>query len=254
MSARGEPRDARRYGASGRRRPIQRGRLRRYTAQLVRTGRLPALVLGAGLAVLLFGIVTSTDFTVQTVTIRGNSLAYADSVVAASGALGQPIFHLDTEDVATRVASHPAVASAEVSAVLPDQVIVRVVERTPALVWQTGDRAVVADQYGWVLAETYDPELPRVFQARGELPAVGSRLEADLVAAALTLYDTYGAEPTIEYHQTRGITLHLTNEQVVVLGDAGRLPLKLAVVDAMRGQAGTWARLDVRDPDRPSYQ
>jgi cell division protein FtsQ len=222
--------------------------------QMVRTGRLPAMLLGVGLAVLLYAIVTSDEFRVTTVTIRGNSLAYADSVVAASGALDHPIFQLDTETVAQRAAGHPAVESAEVSAVLPNRVIVDVVERTPVLVWQTGDRAVVADTFGWVLAETDDPDLPRVYQSGGNLPAVGTRLAPEMVVAVLSLQDSFGRDSTIEFVPARGFSIHLPDARVIIIGDADRIPLKLAVIDAVRERETAWVRLDVRDPDRPSYQ
>ena len=246
-----EPRPGARAAARRNRRQRFNGIVRR----LIVTGRLPAFMLSVGLAVFTVGFLFSGDFVVRSVVVEGTKAAFAGSIVDASGALGQPIFRLDTQEVARRVAAHPAVASASVSTRFPDTVVVRLTERVPALDWQVGTRAVEADDHGWVIAEAFDPNLPRIYQAQGDLPEAGSQLPVGIVQAALVvtgkLSDTLSS---LEYDPATGLTAQLKNGRAVILGDADRLPLKLSVLDAALKLPDRWTRLDVREPNRPYYQ
>lgn len=241
--------------ASSRPRRSRRQRFNGAVRTLIVTGRLPAFMLSVGLAVFVLGFLTSSDFLVRSVVVEGNQAAFAGSIVDASGALGQSIFRLDTAAVARRVAAHPAVASASVSARFPDTVVVKLTERVPVVVWQVGNRSVEADDHGWVIAEAYDSKLPRVYQAQGDLPTPGSQLSPQLVQAARYVTGKLGADLlSLQYDTATGLTAQLKNSQSVVLGDADRLPLKLSVLDAARQLPDHWSKLDVREPDRPYYQ
>lgn len=242
-------------GASGsRRRPNRRARLRAHTLELVRTGRLPAFLLSVGLGVILGAFAMSDDFLVDTVVVRGNSIAYADSVVEQSSALGQSMFRINTDDVASSVARHPVVDYARVRVELPDRVVVDVVEREPAIVWQTGDRAVLVDEYGWVLAEGESDELPWVVEMDGELPSPGTQLDPGKVVAVQYLYEQVGSSAVLEFDQTNGFQVYLGDERVILFGSPDELPVKMEVVAALSSERDEWTRLDVRDPERPVYQ
>jgi cell division protein FtsQ len=240
--------------ATPRRRKNRRARLREHTLELVRTGRLPAFLLSVGLAVILFAFTTSDDFLVDTVVIRGNSIAYADAVVEHSGSLEQSIFQLNSEDVAQSVAEHPAVDSARVRVELPDRVVVNVVEREPAVVWQTGDRAVLIDEYGWVLAEGESDALPWVVELNGSLPQLGSFVDPGKIVAVEYLSEQLESADILEYDENDGFKAHLDGDRVVMFGSPDELPVKMEVVAALSSRGDEWTRLDVRDPERPVYQ
>jgi cell division protein FtsQ len=155
---------------------------------------------------------------------------------------------------ARRVASHPAVESADVRAQLPDRVVVSVVEREPSIVWQTGERAVLVDEYGWVLAEGDAENLPRIIELSGQVPNPGERVSVEMVVAAHSLLQEFGSTMTLEYEEREGIAVHLPGDQVIVIGSPDELPVKLKVVSAVQDLEADWTLLDVRDPDRPYYQ
>lgn len=241
------PRDARRR--------THKTRLGDFLRAGAANGRLPAFLLSVGLSVFVFGILFSSDFTVDTVVVEGNKATYADSIVAQSQVLGAQIFRLDTTDVARRVTAHPAVASADVSARFPGKVTIRLTERVPALVWQVGDRAVLVDEFGWVIAEGNDPALTRIFQRQGNLPPPGTRISAETIQAARFLFERLGPSlASLEFEETNGLSAILNDGRSVVIGEAERVPLKLSVLNAALGLANHWTRLDVREPDRPYYQ
>lgn len=230
-------------------------RLAGFFRRIIASGRLPAFLLSVGLAVIAFGFLFSQDFVVRTIVVRGNSLALADSIVTTSGALDQPIFRLDTQAVARRIAALPAVTSVEVSAKLPDRLIVRVHERVPVIVWQTGDQAVLVDQHGWVLATAGDQNLPRVLQAAGDSPVVGGRIEPEIIQAVLAVNERLGPQlMTLEYDHTTGLTADFSDGHIVVLGTPDQIPVKLNVLNAAMSIQDQWHRLDLREPDRPAYK
>ncbi len=237
-----------------RRRP-GRSRARGYFKSVSVNGRLPAFLLSVGLSVLVFGFLFSNDFPVRVVVVEGNKVAYADSIVERSGAIGKSVFTLDTADVARLVANHPAVASADVRAELPDTIVIKVTERLPVLVWQTGDQAVLVDDHGRVIASGDDKDLPRVIQTSGDAPVPGARVPADIVQAATYLTKQMGPSLTaLGYDSSSGLIAQLDSGRTVVLGSGDRIPLKLSVVTSALKMSQQWSRLDVREPDRPFYQ
>jgi cell division protein FtsQ len=133
--------------------------------------------------------------------------------------------------------------------------VVHLTERVPVVVWQVGDRAVVADERGAVIAEAFDPKLPRIFVAQGDLPAPGSQLPAGTAQAARYVSDKLGHSlAALQYEPTTGLTAQLDDGRQIVLGDSSRMPLKLSVMDSALKLSTTWTKLDVREPDRPYVQ
>ena len=237
-----------------RKRAVGGSQLTRFVRRIIASGRLPAFLLSVGLAVIAFGFLFSQDFVVRTVVVRGNVLALADSIVTTSAALDQSIFRLDTQAVARRIAALPAVESVEVSAELPDRLIVQVHERVPVIIWQTGDKAMLVDEHGWVLARAGDQSLPRVLQTEGDAPVVGSRIGPELVQAIQVVHERLGPElMTLEYGQPTGLTADFADGRIVMLGTPDQIPVKLNVLDAAMSIQDQWHRLDLREPDRPSY-
>lgn len=234
----------------------ERRRARRSIRRFVRrgtvTGRLPALLLAVGLCVLLAGFLSEHEFTVRSVVVHGNRLAFVDGVVASSGALGQPLFWLDTAAVARRVAAHPAVVSADVRAELPDRVVIRLVEREPVMVWRTTEGSVLVDREGWVVALGDDPSLLHVELAGAPLPEPGQRIDERTVAALQTVASALGQRlAALEYGERTGIGARLVDQRVIFFGSGERVLEQLHVVDAVEAAGVEWESLDVRDPERP---
>lgn len=237
-----------------RKKPRRGSSLIGFIQRIIASGRLPAFLLSVGLGVIAYGFLFSQDFVVRSIVVQGNSLALADSIVSTSKALDQQIFRIDTQAVARRVAALPAVASVEVSAELPDRLIVRVHERVPVIIWQAGDEAMLVDQHGWVVAKGGDQNLPRVLQSEGNSPVVGSRIEPELVQAVQTVNERLGPQlMALEYDQTTGLTADFSDGHIAILGTPDKLPVKLNVLDAAMSIQDQWHRLDLREPDRPAY-
>jgi cell division protein FtsQ len=220
----------------------------------LRNGKLPALLAALGCAVLLYGFLRSPDFVVQRVAVHGVVLGDADLVVGASQALDASVFTVDSDASAVRVANLPTVERASVHTELPDRVVIDVVERTPVLTWQAADRTVLLDARGHVLLAGDAATLPRLV-VEDTAPEVGDSMPVERVGAALAIADALGAQASeLRWSDTDGFSATFADGRIVLLGDAGRVPLKLAVLTAILQQPDDWSLLDVSEPDRPYYK
>jgi cell division protein FtsQ len=212
-------------------------------------------LLSVGLTVLVFGFLFSGDFPVKVVVVQGNKVAYADAITELSGAMGQSIFSVDSQSIAQRVATHPAVASVKVTTEFPDTVVIRLNERVPALAWHTGNQVALVDERGDVIAIADQPSLPVIVQTSGDGPTPGTRVTAGIVQAALYVHEKMGAGLSqLDYDPSSGLTVQLKDGRTVVLGDGSKIPLKVSVLQTVLKMPDQWTRLDVRQPDRPYYQ
>jgi len=229
-----------------------RGRLGRALRRGTVTGRIPAFALAVGLSVLLAGFLSARDYTVESVVVYGNELAFVDTVVAESGALGQSLFWLDTQAVARRVAGHPAVIEAQAQAVFPNTLVIQLRERVPAAVWVQEGSSVLVDLGGWVVAVGDRPGLPRVTQTGGRQLRPGDRLPVAVVRAALSVSEVLGVGlGQLEYDARVGLSVRLEDGRVVRFGAGERLTEQLRVLETIEQTDLEWTHLDLSDPDRP---
>jgi cell division protein FtsQ len=242
-------------GSAPDRRKRSGSRIRTSIRNGSRSGRLPAFLLSVGLAVLVFGFLFSGDFPVKVVVVQGNTVAYADAITELSGAMGQSIFTANSQTIAQRVATHPAVASVKVSTEFPDKVVIRLNERVPVLAWHTGDQVALVDERGDVIAIADDPSLPAIVQTSGDGPTPGTKVTAGIVQAALYVHEQLTTKlAQLGYDPTSGLTAQLNDGRTVVLGSGDKIPLKVSVLQTVLTLPDQWTRLDVRQPDRPYYQ
>jgi cell division septal protein FtsQ len=135
--------------------PVRRNRIRRATAILtpVRAGAAFVMVLTA-LAV--YGVGASQAFQYKRLDFDAGPVAYTtrEAVLGALGLGDGPLnlFLMRTDRYAARLAQLPAVTSAQVTVDLPDTVRVRIVERTPVVVWNVAGHRYLVDASGLLFA------------------------------------------------------------------------------------------------------
>lgn len=223
-------------------------------AALTRSGRLPALLVVAACGVVLYGFFASPDFRVDTVVVRGVALGAPEEIEAVAGTLKEPVVAVDSAAVAARVAQLPTVERAAVRAEFPDRVVITVVERTPALVWQASGVPMLVDARGNVLRAGDRPDLPRL-ALEGSAPVVGARAPVERVVAALAITNALVSDlRELSWSDAQGFKARRRDGKTIVLGDASKMPLKLAALDAAMRLSGDWTILDVSEPDRPYWK
>ena len=106
----------------------------------------------------------------------------AETVLAGSE---ENVFTLRTGPLAARVVTLPTVASATVTAALPDTIRVDVVEREPILAWSVGAHRLLVDRDGLVLLDAADPGAPPASASVARsLPVIADRRRVSAGLAA----------------------------------------------------------------------
>jgi len=129
--------------------------------------RLSLVQTGAGRS--FYAALGAMGFEMTSLQVAGASPFATDDIVAATGMKKHdPILGVDLAAVRGRVLQVGWVDSATITRNLPNTLVIRVVERTPVAVWQTGGRVGVIDAHGRVIREA-DPaefsQLPLVVGA-----------------------------------------------------------------------------------------
>src|ERR1700716_413430 len=178
-------------------------------------GRLLAAVLLVGTGWVVYDSASSDRFQVRSVRVQGNVLLSRAEVENVAAVSGVNVFWVDRGQVAARVRAVPLVQRAEITATLPDTVVISVVERQPAAFWVSGDRSYLVDREGVILkpvdvetqqaracaGQPCDPRLaplPTVAQLDGQALTPGDRVCPTALALSSglpTLLPVGGVEP-----------------------------------------------------------
>jgi cell division protein FtsQ len=133
----------------------------------------------------LRGVTAGLGFKLAAVHVQGASpMAEADILKAAGLYKDQPLLGMDLEALRKRVEQVGWVKEAKIVRLLPDTLVIAVVERARLAVWQNRGRSVVIDEHGQVIPEADPgrfPTLPLIVGAAANehaadiLPAVQQR-------------------------------------------------------------------------------
>lgn len=235
----------------------------------VRQGRFFALV---GLAFIFAAAVTfatSPEYVVASVTVEGSKVLSIEQANDIAGVRGMNIFQIDPAAVQARLAEKAALLKGvTVETRLPNQVIIRVQERRPAVVWVLGDGTplLASDDHVVVgTASTLDGYVT-IFD-RGpstDTLKIGAPMPVHKADAADTAQQVYLALPPatglqlrqLEWAPNNGITAITAAGQRIEFGTSENLDKKIKIVQALVRQSASnnrqWSTLDVRSTERPS--
>lgn len=226
-----------------------------WFAVLTRTGRLPGLLVAIACGIVLYGFLVSGDYVVDDVVVRGAQLGDPVEIASATGAFGESIFDVEPASIAERIGALPYVERVDVETHWPSQVVVTVTERTPVVVWRTGDGSYLVDAYGHVLGDAgSDSGLPVVESDALEIEA-GGFVDPRQVAAVAAVYQMLGTRlESVTWSEREGLTAQLDDRRIVIFGYPEQFPLKMAVFQEFGTIDTPWSVLDLREPDRPYYE
>lgn len=232
-------------------------------ANALPSGRVLALAFGllaAGLVAYLGARETSV-FAVRSIRIEGAPPRVAAHVRAALGPLeGRSLVGLDRDAVENRLSSLPDVAAATVDRDFPHTVRVAVIPAHAIAVLRQGPSAWIVSSDGRVIRSAgrlASPKLPRIWVQRTATVDQGAMVgDADAARAVAALATARRARFVARIATVRAsdheLTFVLASGLELRFGDAGDLPLKLAVakrlVPIVQGAGGY---VDVAVPERP---
>jgi cell division protein FtsQ len=136
------------------------------------------------------------QFAVKDIVVEGRQQTSRDSIYAALGAnAGAPIFTFDPHAAQQRLAKLPWVQSATVERILPNKILIRLVERMPMARWQHEGKTVVIDDQGKELEEAHPDQY-------GNLPLV---VGFDAPPETKKLLDNLKNHPTVQKATTAAV-------------------------------------------------
>ena len=215
----------------------------------------PVLALAVVVALLLAGVWAvyfSSFLAVSGVEVTGAGTVGAGRVRAAAAVpTGEPLATLDLDKIRSRVQSLAVVRSADVTREWPDQVLIRVHERTAVAVVEIGGRLRGMDAEGVVFRDYRRPPagLPRL-QTSADTPAEALQEGAKVVAALPT--ELAGKVDHVEVETVDQISLALRDGRVVKWGSADESDLKADVLAPLLHQPGH--EYDVTVPGQPTIR
>lgn len=236
----------------------------RRRAQRIRRARLRVAAIIVALLALASGAVAlgnSDVFDVRTVEVVGMSRLTADEVrVLAAVPEDATLLRFPADAIKERLLANPWVAEVAITRDYPHTLQVRVTERVPLALVDTGEQLWVVDGQGMVLGARSAEETGTLIVVRDvpglDLAPGRTAVSEVLVNALRVLSGVSDAVRTITRAVTApGIdeTMLVTADNVEILvGQADELEKKsLIIEEILREQAGSVVFIDVRSTERP---
>ena len=202
---------------------------------------VPSLLLGGGTVVWQSGVLdraaTATGeaslalsaelgLSVHDVLVEGRSRTEGEALLAELGVeRGMPILAIDPTAARARLIALPWVQDAEVERRLPDTLYIRLVEKSPLALWQSGGRISVIDGKGEVIPDVHPGRFPELLLVVGD----------DAAAHAADLLSMLRGEPELVGKVSAAIRVSGRRWNLRLLGNIDvRLPEE--------GAAAAWSR------------
>lgn len=227
--------------------------LRWWLGALIASGRLPAVLIAVGAAILLYGFLATDDYDVRDIVIVGSDYTAASEIADRADLLGDSIFRLDPTAAAERVADDPAIARVEVRLEFPARARILVTEREPVAIWRAAGESMLVDRTGFVIGPDDGRDLVTL-RVPGAAPAIEQRVAVDVVQAATEIQVAFGDTPVV-LSESDTLSVVLDDGRVVLFGFPERIGEKLQVLRSLLLEIGNdWTELDLSRPDRPAYR
>lgn len=221
--------------------------------------KLSGVVVLVCLGWLLYTLFSLPHFFVYTAEIQGNEAVSTSEIYMMSGVDSQSIFWLDPVKIVKNITTLPNIKSALVSLSLPATVEIKVVERRPELLWQTGETVWWVDQEGTIVPPKQDLRgMLRIIDDDQQPLQAGYQIDPTIVAGAQTLRLLAPDVVVIRYSRAQGLMAATPEGWPVYLGDGSEIKAKLVVLTELLADLQTRnvkpAFIDIRDPLRPVYR
>jgi cell division septal protein FtsQ len=207
----------------------------------------------------IYAVFDSPNFYVFAAEIQGNTAITPNEIYAVSDIEGMSAFWINPHDVEARIESLAGIKSAQVKIRLPARVIIKVEERSPELIWQTGDARWWIDAEGTVVPPRGDlPGALTIIDSDAQPVAPGQQLDPQILAATHSLHRLLPELPVMNYSRSTGLSFTTAEGWPVYLGDGKNMDAKLTILVALRKELlakGVSPQfIDVRFVERPFYK
>lgn len=211
----------------------------------------------------LYAMLGTNVFVVNSVAVGGEKYLTAEQIFEASGVANRHLFWVDRLDVQQRLKSNPSVSDAQVYVGWPPNMVSIVIsEREPALIWQQGEFRYWVDVNGIVMFQREErAELLRIVNTaeNAETLGAGSTIDREVIAGALQLKAKFPIIEELKYDPVKGLgyeDIADGRNWTVWFGVGTNMEMKVRVYDAIVAAyfpAIQFLEVDVSDPDHPSF-
>ncbi|MBI2953123.1 MAG: FtsQ-type POTRA domain-containing protein [Chloroflexi bacterium] len=225
------------------------------------------LLLLAALALLLWlGIylISSPEFRVTDIAVKGNNLIRVEELIQLAGLQNSPILLVNTDRAERSIAQLKAVRSATVELEFPDRATIQMIERPAAYIWKVRDTLYLVSDDGIVLGTTPVVNQPlALVDVDARDLAVGDQIDVDALTTAKALSVLLPTELSLtpayyEYSQREGVVLPTDFGGRVAFGNSVDLPNKVAILKSLRqtfqDEKLVVKYVDLRFQDRPYFR
>ena len=207
----------------------------------------------------IYAIFNSSSFYVNGIQVRGNAAVTSMEVFSTSDLEGLSVFWVDPAAVARRVETLPNVRLAHVKVRLPARVIVTVEERTPVILWKTGEADWWVDAEGVIFPPRADlSDTLTIIDTDAEPVSPGEALDPSIIETAQSLRRLLPELPVMNYSRATGVSFTTGEGWPVYLGDGRDMDAKLTILVNLRkdlmARGVTPEFIDVRFVKRPFYE
>jgi cell division protein FtsQ len=227
----------------------------------VRLGwRMASLAIVLMLGALLFYVLSTPKYFVESVNLAGATYVSAEEIYEASGLNRMHVFWVQPDVIQENIAQVPGIASASVELAWPNQVTITVVERVPVLVWQQGGESVWVGEDGVLFPERADAPglLPVMVDDTQEPLAEGQTVPVQAIEGALQLRALRPNIEMLHYDADNGLSYQDGRGWRGFFGVGSDMEVKLAVyealVDNLAGRGVHPTMISVANPDAPYYR
>ncbi|HEX8681850.1 MAG TPA: FtsQ-type POTRA domain-containing protein [Ardenticatenaceae bacterium] len=220
--------------------------------------RWSPLVLSLLLALAVYVLFGTSWFYIYDIEAEGLRLTSKEELYNRSNLEALSIFWLRPSTVEKRLEEDPIIADAKVSFVPPANVRVRVEERQPMAVWQTGDQNLFVDGEGVLFGLRGDARGMLVIRDLSGTPAeMGSKVDPQVVRSAQELAQRVPGRMAFDWEPGLGLSFVTDGGWRVAFGDHTRLDVKVASFHAFQSQIQPEKKvlfLDLSVPEHPYYR
>ncbi|MGH2545047.1 MAG: cell division protein FtsQ/DivIB, partial [Ardenticatenaceae bacterium] len=211
------------------------------------------------LVALTIYVLFGTDwFYIYDIEVQGTRLLTKAEVYNRSRLEALHLFWLRPRTVAERLEEDPVVARAVVSALPPSLVTIRLEERLPAAVWQSGGSSYYVDGEGVLFGLRGDASAMLVIRDLKDAPVeMGSSVDPAAIRTARELTRLIPERRAFDWEAGHGLSFLTDGGWRVTFGDYTRLATKVAAFQAFKEQIQPEQAillLDLSMPEHPYYR
>lgn len=232
--------------------------------------RLVSFLIVAALGLLIYHFWGSPQYHVQEARITGLQRLSRQDVSVVMAVEGKSIFEISPEEIRNKLeTAFPEFSSVEVEVALPNEVLVKVEERQPILVWRQDGRTILVDANGvsFPMRDPNTPIPPVVVEAHGAPPIPNAELDSqvleqfmpvEMVSAVLSMSAQAPKDTPIMYDPLRGLGWKDAQGWEVYFGNTGNMDMKLRVYKTLANKLAdegiTPALISVEHVHLPYYR